>query len=181
MGLRNVAKSAKGNTLVLTGLDGQTIQSTSLNMSCRSARPRTLDGEWLFGVVIWSYKGQTDFHYNGVHCKAGYVFLQEAAVLGCGPESQKSDPGVHAVLLDLLFNTTVDTKDFVCTGFSIQNANFVFRSGTFNGKNDNWRNNDIDDVPLIEQLYIKTIVKQWVANKGAHSAKILQIGDAALM
>merc|ERR1711920_171151 len=175
MGLRTVSKDPKGKALVLHGKDGREIPVSSFSMSCRSARPTSLDKKWLFGVVIYSYKDKTDFYINGVHCKAGYVYLQEAHVLGCAPDVHKSDPGVHAVLLDLLFGGTVDTNDFVATGFSVQNGTFVFRSGTFNGKNDNWRNTDIDDVPLIEQLYIKTHVKQWVANKGAHSAKILQI------
>jgi len=174
MGLRSMEKSDSKDILIIRGNDGKTIDVKSFCMSCKATRPVSLANEALIGVVIYSWKGQTEFHLNGVHCKSGYMYIRRASEL---------DRRGHWYLINELFgNYEIDnhssliiSDDFVATGFSIKEGTFKFKSGAFNGKSDNWRDGSTVGVPVLEEEYIRASVNQWVALKGSHSAKIFRV------
>lgn len=171
MGLRSIERSGDKDTLIIRGQDGKTIDVESFCMSCKAARPVTLANETLIGVVVYSWKGQTDFRLNGVHCKSGYVYIRRASEL----DSASGRSGHHRLLSELFGNCIIDNNDFVATGFCVKDGDFQFKSGAFNGQVDNWRNGSTVGVPMLEKEYICASVNQWVALKGSHSAKILRV------
>jgi len=173
MGLRSIERSGDKDTLIIRGEDGKTIDVESFCMSCKAVRPVTFANETLIGVVVYSWKGQTDFRLNGVHCKSGYVYIRRASELASGR-------GGHHRLLSELFGNYIDNNDFVATGFCVKDGDFQFKSGAFNGQVDNWRNGSTVGVPMLEKEYICASVNQWVALKGSHSAKVLRVASKSV-
>ena len=133
----------------------------SFHMSCDSDK---IDfKENYLGMVLYSYKGKTDWELNEIHCKSGYMYIKIDHTF-VNKECLKSR---HAQLYKSLFG--VFPKDEVVgAGFAIQNGIIKFKSVTFNA--DDTHKNEEKDCEFhdnsefchpIEQKWIKIALKNW--------------------
>eukprot|EP00798_Chlamydomonas_sp_ICE-L_P004006 gene4006-14086_t len=150
----------------------ETIMVTSFNVSCSSDRLRS-DRD-MVGMVVYSYKGQTEWQLNGEKCKAGYILIKDTAGVQhvtskYGQSLWNDDKQVHGALFKWFFNME-RSDDFVASGFSIRNGKFTFRSGVLN------RYPEREMGPL-EQHYIETAIRRRFAPGAGHESKIMRVSD----
>jgi len=158
------ARSVRGtNTLCeIEGIDREksSIRIDSIHISCQSDihDPKKHQA----GLIVYSYKGKTDFYLNGKHCRSGYILIKNAESL----ENIDSNKGqVHGKLFKWFFGIEPD-NDFVGAGFAYHEGKWKFNSYTYNGNDkDGYHDNDKGLHRYEETLLGQVIHNLYVNNK----------------
>ncbi|KAF6257247.1 hypothetical protein COO60DRAFT_1640083 [Scenedesmus sp. NREL 46B-D3] len=79
------------------------------------------------GMVLYAKGGQVDWHCNGVHCQAGYIYYRRASEI---KHVSSSYGQVHGKLYKSLFNE--ELEDVIGSGFSVRKGEWGWKSFTFN-------------------------------------------------
>mmetsp|Transcript_39080 Transcript_39080/g.72353 ORF Transcript_39080/g.72353 Transcript_39080/m.72353 type:complete len:210 (-) Transcript_39080:119-748(-) len=109
--------------------EGRFSPTRSLRLSCKSDQ---FDGSNMAGMILWSYRGQTDWRLGGVHCKSGYVYVKKSENV----QHVQSNMGqIHGKLYKHLFKCEPNVDgdcDVLATGFAFKDGRWSFKSGVFN-------------------------------------------------
>ncbi|CAF0838012.1 unnamed protein product [Adineta steineri] len=101
------------------------------------------------GLIIYLYKGQSEFMFNGRNFRTGDIIIKESdGIFATTPKRRRREKYVHGRLFYSTFGCWKLKKlPFVCGGFSYNNKQWKFNSGTLNtmnpvNNNDTYHNTD---------------------------------------
>ena len=155
-------EDTKNNKLIFKNKKGsKEICLQSFHMSCQSDKLEI--GKNYLGLVLYLYKGQTDWKLNGYHCKTGYILLKEDKnVL-----NDDCEETCHSQLYYWMFKQWPD-KDVIGAGFGIKDGGIKFNSTTYNA---DWTHKNTGNkcefhdaertCSDVEQKWIKLALRNW--------------------
>jgi hypothetical protein len=146
----------------------EAVTITCYHVSCKSDKWKP--DEAGIGIVLYSYKGQSDWYLNGVHCKSGYIVYKLV-------KNIENLPGgtAHEKCFRSVFGTSAKTTDpdLIGAGFAYKpGKGFENRSGTFNQHSDKIHHVSSKDRELhsLEFKWIKNAMENW--KKGIQNTKV---------
>lgn len=135
------------------------------HVSCQSERPEKWNGDKdLGGIVLYQYKGKTDWYCNGVHCKSGYLIIREMEKI---KNVSSSEGMIHGRVYKSVFKEEFDAKKIQGGGFSYRphrNPKWKFVSSTLNdpsGQCDKYHDGKREMTKYEEKAVVSTI-KNWI-------------------
>jgi hypothetical protein len=146
----------------------EAVTVTCYHVSCQSDKWKA--DEVGIGIVLYSYKGKSDWYLNGIHCKSGYIVYKLL-------KNIKHLPGLtsHEQCFRSVFGTSAKTSDpdLIGAGFAYKpGIGFENRSGTFNQHIDKIHHVSSKDRELhaLEFKWIKKAMENW--KKGIQNTKV---------
>ena len=133
--------------------DSPNLEVKTLHVSCRSSKFH--ENKDFLGFVLYQYRGQTEWTLNNVRCKAGYIYLQEAALLDKVPGDT-----LHARAYYKLFGVPLDKNDVVASGFAYQGGQWKENSATFNAIQTPYTKQKRRD-GVTEMKLVKAAILKW--------------------
>ena len=129
----------------------------TLHVSCRSAKFD--EKKNYIGIILYQFEGKTTWTLNGIKCKSGYIYFQDASVL-------KNVPGstMHGKAYYHLFQETHPTGEkLVASGFAYRDGKWLENSSTFN-ENDTPFTDEIKRAGVTEMKVVKKAILEWTMN-----------------
>ena len=137
----------------------------TMHVSCSSYKPKKwLGNENLGGVVLYMYKGKTDWHLNDRHCQSGYIILKRIEDLKQIRNGGKEPGQIHGAVYKSVFNETLNVNEVLGGGFSYKDKEWKFNSWTLNAPSygkDHYHDGKkkMNDK---EVMLIQTTLKHWM-------------------
>ena len=111
------------------------------------------------GIVLYAKDKKTDFYWNKVHVKSGYIIIKKSKDL----KKYQGKGIVHGPLFQCIFNEQPDNK-VVAGGFARQGNVWKYRSGVCNANNNGYCDNS-KAMNKTEEQYIRAAIKNWIENR----------------
>jgi hypothetical protein len=141
----------------------------SYHVSCKSYRPSKILGhENLVGMVLYTYDGKTEWHLNGLHCKAGYIVIKKATDIA---HIDSSHGQVHGKLFKSCFGCEPG-NNIVAGGFAYSDGRWRFNSFVLNDSSNTNNQHGFHSagraMGVVERRYVMYTIRRWVTT-GEHT------------
>jgi hypothetical protein len=178
------ASKTKSSVCKLTEKQKRDLQSSKnisikcLHVSCRSDRPASTAeaAKWYaIGVILYAFDGKTMWTMNGVRCRSGYIIIKSSDEV---KKARKSET-LHRTCFKMVFGKYPNELGgvLIAGGFSVQNGECVFNSGSLNiggdGDSIHFGTNVMNPV---EQCIVAHATKRWIDSR-IQNTKISEIDE----
>lgn len=142
------------------------ISVTTVHLSC-SSHVYQPDHDYA-GFILYAHKGKTDWTLNGVHCKSGYIVVQDSNSEDVKRYIGKAEGQIHGPVYMNVFGE--DVGDTIGEAFSLKDGSFVRHSGTFNNrtyeksedhKASKYHDDDRSTISEEGVKCLKEVIKEW--------------------